>query len=306
MLLACAAVSSAAEPAFPLQARRILFLGDSITHSGGYVAFIEAQLRLRQLTPLPEIINLGLSSETCSGLSEPTHPFPRPTVHERLDRALAAVQPDVVVACYGMNDGIYAPLSDERFQAYQQGINRLIDKVHASGAKLILLTPPPFDPVPLRSKGKLQPAGQGPYGFTGMYEDYDAVLERYSAWLLQQRDRVAQVIDVHAAVTARLVRERTTDPQFTFAGDGIHPNPAGHRVIAEAILAAWGITDVADPPPELQRLVAQRMTLLHDAWLTHVGHQRPGVKPGLPLDEARAQADDLDRQIASLLRPGTP
>ncbi len=120
------------ETPFPLSAKRILFLGDSITHAGGYVAWIETQLRLQGVKPMPEIINLGLSSETLSGLSEAGHPFPRPDVHERLDRALAKIKPDVVVACYGMNDGIYHPFSEERFRAYQEGVKRLIQKVHAS------------------------------------------------------------------------------------------------------------------------------------------------------------------------------
>jgi lysophospholipase L1-like esterase len=147
----------AAEDAFPVKAKRILFLGDSITAAGGFVNMIELQLRLHGVDPMPELLNVGLPSETCTGLSEPDHPFPRPDVHERLDRALAAVKPDVVVACYGMNDGIYYPFSEERFQKYQEGINRLIEKVHASGAKLVLMTPPPFDAMPLKAAGKLLP-----------------------------------------------------------------------------------------------------------------------------------------------------
>ena len=136
-----------AEAQFPVTAKRILFLGDSITHAGHYIALIETQLRIAGNGALPEMINLGLPSETACGLSEPDHPFPRPDVHERLDRALDKVKPDVVVACYGMNDGIYYPFSKERFATYQQGIKRLIDKVHKSGAKLILMTPPAFDPL---------------------------------------------------------------------------------------------------------------------------------------------------------------
>ena len=79
----------AAEDYSPLSAKRILFLGDSITHAGGYISLIEAQLIANGVASRPEMINLGLPSETCSGLSEPDHPFPRPDVHERLDRALA-------------------------------------------------------------------------------------------------------------------------------------------------------------------------------------------------------------------------
>ena len=278
-LLGCllTVVGTCAEPAFPLSARRILFLGDSITHSGGYIAFVETQLRLQKLDPLPEIINVGLSSETCSGLSEPSHPFPRPDVHERLDRALAAVQPDVVVACYGMNDGIYYPLSDDAFAAYQHGVNRLIEKVHTAGAKLILMTPPPFDRVPLEAQGKLQPAGQETYGYTGMYADYDAVLARYGEWIMAQRNRVEMVIDLHSPLVEHARKRRETDPQFTLSPDGIHPNAAGHRLIGETILTAWGGTPIEEPSPELLQLVAQRTNLLHDAWLSHIGHQRPGV-----------------------------
>ena len=123
LILSLVLQTAAADDSFPLTAQRILFLGDSITNSGYYVADIETQLRIQGVDPMPELVNIGLPSETCTGLSEPDHPFPRPDVHERLDRALAKVKPDVVVACYGMNDGIYYPFSNERFKAYQDGIN---------------------------------------------------------------------------------------------------------------------------------------------------------------------------------------
>lgn len=293
--------SAFAENKFPLNAKRILFLGDSITHAGGYVSWIETQLRLRGVEPMPELVNIGLSSETLSGLSEPDHPFPRPDVHERLDRALAKVKPDVVVACYGMNDGIYYPFGEERFQAYQNGVNRLIKKVHTAKAKLILMTPPPFDPVPLRGKGKLKPAGEDRYAYFAMYEDYNDVLKRYGQWILKQKDRVAMVIDLHAPTMDYLKEKRKQNPDFTLARDGIHPNAEGHRLLGETILKAWGISST-DPPPELFKLVSQKTRLLHDAWLSEVGHKRPGVKPGLPLPEARTKANTLDTKIESLIK----
>lgn len=301
VILCSAATRASDELSFPLTAKRILFLGDSITHNGRYVAWIETQLRLQGLDPLPEIINIGLSSETCSGLSEPGHPFPRPDVHERLDRALKKVQPDVVVACYGMNDGIYYPFGEERFKAYQDGINRLIDKVHAAGAKLVLLTPPPFDPVPLRDKGKLKPAGEDMYAYFAMYEDYDGVLRRYGQWIMQQADRVELVIDVHKPLAEFVSERRKSEPAFTLSPDGIHPNAIGHRLMGETILTAWGVESTNEPDEKLLNLVVRRTALLHDAWLSEVGHQRPGVRPGLPLQEAQTKADELAAEIASLV-----
>ena len=223
-------------------------------------------------------------------------------MHERLDRALEKIQPDVVVACYGMNDGIYYPFGEDRFQAYQAGVNRLIKKVHDANAKLILVTPPPFDPVPLRSKGKLKPAGEDRYAYFAMYENYNDVLKRYGEWILKQKDRVAMVIDVYTPTMDYLQEKRKQNPEFTLARDGIHPNAEGHRIIGEAILKAWGIPSTTEPPAELLKLVSQKTSLLHDAWLSEVGHKRPGVKAGLPLPEAQAKAKALNVKIEALTR----
>ena len=99
--------------------KRILFLGNSITWAGNYVNDVEAYLRVQYPKRQLEFINVGLSSETVSGLSEPGHAggsFPRPDLHERLSRVLKQTKPDLVFACYGMNDGIYMPFDNERFQ----------------------------------------------------------------------------------------------------------------------------------------------------------------------------------------------
>jgi hypothetical protein len=200
-----------------------------------------------------------------------------------------------------MNDGIYYPFGQERFQAYQNGVNRLIEKVHAAGAKLILLTPPPFDPVPLRNKGKLKPAGEAKYAYFAMYENYDDVLAKYGEWIMRQKDRVEMVVDVHTPFVAHLAEQRKKDAGFTLTPDGIHPNAEGHRLLGETILRAWGFESTTEPDTELARLVMQRMALLHDAWLSEVGHKRPGVRAGLPLDEAAAKAAELETRIEVLV-----
>jgi len=292
---------NAAEEAFPLKAKRILFLGDSITAAGGFVNMIELQLRLHGVDPMPELVNAGLPSETCTGLSEPDHPFPRPDVHERLDRALAAVKPDVVVACYGMNDGIYFPFSEERFQKYQQGINRLIEKVHASGAKLVLMTPPPFDAMPLKAAGKLLAAGQEKYAWFAVYENYDQVIQKYGEWLLEQKDRTEMVIDLYTPSMAFWKQQREKDPNFTVAPDGVHCNSEGHRTIAEAVLKAWGVESWRPASAEILQLANQKGTVLHDSWLSRIGHKRPGTAEGLPFEKAVEKAAEIDKQLLPMI-----
>lgn len=292
------------ERAFPLTARRILFLGDSITNSGYYVAHIETQMRIQNVSPMPEIIGIGLPSETCSGLSEPDHPFPRPDVHERLDRALERVKPDVVIACYGMNDGIYFPFSAERFQAYQSGVKKLVDKCHKAGAKICLLTPPPFDPTPMRDKpGKLLPKGEEKYAWFAIYENYDTeVLKPYARWIMSGEHGADMVVDVHTPLNDFLAEQRRKNPKFFVAGDGVHMNETGHEIMSAAVLKAWGIESWEEPSKELRALVKQKESLIHDAWLSHVGHKRPGVKAGPPVEEAQKKAAELQQKIAPLIK----
>ena len=53
--------------------KRILFLGDSNTYAGGYVDIVDAYLHRALPDRNIEIINIGLPSETVSGLTEPNH-----------------------------------------------------------------------------------------------------------------------------------------------------------------------------------------------------------------------------------------
>lgn len=310
LLLCVPSWAAGDEPRFPLNAKRIVFLGDSITHAGGYITWIETQLRLQGVAPTPEFINLGLSSETCSGLSEPDHPFPRPDVHERLDRVLVKTRPDVVVACYGMNDGIYHPFDEERFAAYRRGIDELIRKSRAAGAEVVLMTPPPFDAAPVGRAGKLRALDEPPFAYFAVYEDYDDVIRRYGQWLLGEDETAAapnveMVIDLHQPISRWLERRRRDDPAYTVAPDGVHPNADGHRRIARTILERWGIESWSEPPEGMWETMSRRGRGLHDAWVSHVGHERPGVKPGLPLSEAERVAAELETEIDRLVRRAT-
>ena len=88
-------IVTAASPAELPAAKRILFLGDSITYGGTYIQIIEAAAIAHHPDRFIEMLNLGLSSETVSGLSEDGHAggqFPRPDLHERLDRVLKELE----------------------------------------------------------------------------------------------------------------------------------------------------------------------------------------------------------------------
>jgi lysophospholipase L1-like esterase len=281
--------------------QRVVFLGDSITHAGHFVALVEARLRTLHPESSFDLINLGLPSETLSGLSEPDHPFPRPDLHERLDRALAKAKPDLVVACYGVNDGIYYPFSKTRFTAYKKGVDKLIEKVRKAKAELILMTPPPFDPLPMRKKGKLRAAGSQKFAWFAIYEAYDAeVMTKYAAWILEQRKRVLAVVDLRTPILAHVRKQREKKPDFALSSDGIHLNADGHRIIANTLLEAARISK-GRTGKQVERLVEKRTTLIRDAWLSHVGHKRPGVKKGLGMTALAEKLVKIDADLKARL-----
>lgn len=253
LLLACTGFSRADEPAAipPTPApQMIFFLGDSITKAGGYVRIIQDALIKQSPTNPPQIHNFGHMSETLSGLSEAYHPGRRPCAHNWLGKVLEE-KPNWVIACYGINDGIYHPFSEARFKAYREGVENLIRKVRGAGARLILLTPPPFAsagpplPVDLDAAGreaflthdnaeaeKEAEKDVNKFGYRTAYPYYDQVLARYSQWLLTLagQDGV-YVVDIRTPMLARI--------KETHGGDAIHPNGTGHAIMAETFLKQW-------------------------------------------------------------------
>lgn len=278
--------------------KRILFLGNSITYSGQYISYLETFLTIRYPEKQIEFINVGLPSETVSGLSEINHAggkFPRPDLHERLDRILTKVNPDLVFACYGMNDGIYLPIDDSRFQKYKEGINWMHEQVTRSSATIIHLTPPIYD----QRKGTA----------------YAKVLDIYSDWLISCRQsRNWDVVDLHWPMQKHLDEKRLTNPTFIYAEDGVHPNEIGHWIMTREVLLflgendVYGAENVTDAVASFKngerilKIVEERQIIMRDAWLTSTGYKRPGLNVGIPLNKAYQKAELLEDQIRVLLK----
>lgn len=279
----------AAQDAESLAGKRVVFLGDSITQAGGYVGL--TTYYLEKLYPKKDfdVIGLGLASETLSGLSEDGHAggkFPRPCLFERLGRVLEKAKPDVVFACYGMNDGIYLPLDKDRTAAFQKGVNKLIEQCKEAGVKhIFLITPPIYDFSPKKDEF-----------------NYDTVLTEYAKWELTLKTPGVTVVDLHTAM--RKARDARTAP---FSGDKVHPGDEGHLVIAQTVLAALGVkvpdeplaTIKADP---LFKLVEQKRGLRSAAWMKHTGYTREKTVKPEPLGTAEADAAKVQEKIDALRR----
>jgi GDSL-like Lipase/Acylhydrolase family len=199
-----------------------------------------------------------------------------------LDKA----KPEVVVACYGINDGIYQPLDKDRFSAFQKGVTKLIDECKTGGVKRVfLVTPPIYDHA--AKKAEL---------------DYDAVMAAYSKWMTDLKVTGVTVIDLHTAM--RTARDARTEP---FAEDKVHFGDDGHLLVARTILASLGVkvpeetaaTIKADP---LFKLVEQKRGLRSAAWMKHVGYTREKTIIPQPLGTAEADAAKFQVKIDALRR----
>jgi len=224
------------EPFFLQGGERIVFFGDSITQSGLYAGYIETFLLTRFPDKQFEIINRGISGETLSGTSEIEQNPPRPDAHKRFSRDITPLKPDVLVSCFGMNDGNYHPFSEELFAKYRSGVERLIRRAaEQAKTKLVIMTPPPFDPY----RKKMSDSNAKHWGYKYTFIGYDDVLERYSQWLLTFRKDGFVVADVHTAINNHLAERRKGKVSFYMSGDGVHPNPTGHWLMAQTLLLAW-------------------------------------------------------------------
>jgi len=276
----------------PEDTKRIVFLGNSITYNGKFVSILDTYLSLKYPEKNLEIINVGLPSETVSGLSEAGHAdgkFPRPDLRERLDRVLKQLEPDLVIANYGMNDGIYLPFDEERFEAFKKGIAWMHQTIESSGAEIIHVTPPIYD----ERKGAA----------------YANVLDIYSDWLVSLRyTQNWNVIDLHWPMRREMEEKRSMNPEFAFAKDGIHPDESGHFLIAKILLTGLGenvtnaktIEELLSPFPkglQVLTLIEQRQEIQKLAWLTATKHQRPGIPEGLTLQKAREKVAEINQEI---------
>src|SRR5262249_7754229 len=143
---------------------------------------------------------------------------------QRLDRAVLARKPHVVVVMYGTNDSyVDRGQKDSRLTAEQYGANlrKLIAEVRKAGARPVLMTPPCWGK-------KADP--------NGAREHPNVRLEKYVRVCREvARETKTPLVDHYEHWSRRLAEG--ADPG-DWTTDQCHPNPRGHRAIAGALLPA--------------------------------------------------------------------
>jgi len=201
---------------------RVVFYGDSITAQREYTARVEEFVLTRFPTMKVTFYHAGVGGDRVTGGGEGT-------IDERLDRDVLRFKPTVVTVMLGMNDAEYKPFDQATFDTYARGYRHIVDRLQAElpGVRLTLIQPSAFDDV---SRAPSVPGG------------YNAVLRRYADFVATLgRERGALVADFNGPLVQGLERvQRTNVPlAHQILPDRVHPGPAGHWLMAEALLRAW-------------------------------------------------------------------
>ncbi|MER6671448.1 GDSL-type esterase/lipase family protein [Amycolatopsis japonica] len=197
------------------EADRLLFAGDSITDSSrdrtdpaslgkGYV---------RQIAHLlgdgPEVVNRGINGNRIYDLEA------------RWTTDVLAARPTVLTVKIGIND---------TWRTFDRGLPSPIEKFRAAYSRLLA--------------GARQHLPAELYVITPFLLPVEP---EQQDWVADLAPRIEAAIEVATQFGARLIRADLFMPRAaaehgaaTLAPDGVHPSPLGHRLLAEAWLAAAG------------------------------------------------------------------
>ena len=248
---------------------RVAFLGDSITHGGGYVADLQVAWTVRHPEARTVFLNAGIGGDTAKrGFG-------------RVDTDLAAMRPDRVVVMFGMND-----VNTGR-AFYEEWMVKLCDALDAKGWKVDLMTPTPYDEWNTNLTAKITKARQEP-----ALGDCSAFARELAA------KRGYGLVELHDPLV-RILKEH---PERRYLGDRVHPGEPGHRVIAARILEAAGEGEV-DP----EKVVPKDLVALRDRLLavqqkrrTLAEYERMMRDYGVDLNDREAVFARLDKRIEGL------
>ena len=102
----------------------------------------------------------------------------------------------------------------------------------------------------------------------------------------------------------RLAAVGLSQPRYEiFEGDQLLGTVAREELVAGVDLTKFAKLSTVRRSQQLLPLVIQRQESLSLAWLNDVGFKRPGTPAGLPLEEAKKKAAELEAKIRKLAQP---
>jgi len=190
----------------------VAFLGDSITAQGtdvpgGFVKLVVAGLST--LGVHITAIHAGVGGNTSKDMLA------------RLDRDVISKKPDWMTLSCGVND-VWHGAAGVDLEDFKKNITSILDQCQAAHIQILVMTATCIQENDAFDENKR--------------------LAAYNDWLrATAKARNLPLADESAAYWAAL---KAAEPRQgnILTNDGVHPNPAGHQIMASTILAAFGAT----------------------------------------------------------------
>ena len=193
--------------------KRIVFFGDSITQEGtmpgGYVSRLDSLASAKY-----ELIGAGVGGDRVTSL------------YDRLAADVLIYRPDVVVVWVGVNDcGWFRwmpAIGGTKPARYETVLKQLVQKIQQQGARVVLCTPAVIGE---KHRGE---------------NDLDTELDQYVQIVRRVAGRRGtKLVDLRTVFTQYLQAHNPDNrAKGILTSDGVHPTPAGNKLVAEALFPA--------------------------------------------------------------------
>jgi lysophospholipase L1-like esterase len=200
---------------------RLAICGDSITEQKRYSLILETYLTACR--PELEITcrQYGWSGEQIGGFLK------------RIESDVLRFEPTVATTCYGMNDFRYQPYQKEIADEFRKNQTAMVGAFQAIGCRVVLGSPGIIDSVPHWVKTA-----------SGTQEQLNLTLSRFRNIAVEvARETNSGFADIYQPMLlADHEAKKRYGADFKVAGkDGVHPDWAGHLVMAYGFLKGLGL-----------------------------------------------------------------
>ncbi len=205
---------------------RVVFLGSGFIERLQSTGYLETMLTAAMPSKYITFRNLGWSGDNVWGDARAVFGS-RADGFERLLTDVALCNPSVLIVCYGENEA-YA--GDAGLAEFRTGLNKLLDSLEATGARIVLLGP--------RQHEKVPPPLPDPAKYNADLRKYNDVIGQVA------KEREQTFLDLYELCTDRDPDEQNRKVNadlYQLTQDGIHLSDYGNEKIAEPLAALLGV-----------------------------------------------------------------
>ena len=232
LILVCFARSEAGAQEALKKGDFVAICGDSITEQKLYSVYMQNYLLMCKPAGLDgdlRAMQFGWSGETSWGFLQ------------KMPKEALRFKMSVATTCYGMNDGGYSPLSEEKAKKYRDAMTGIVKSFKDHGVRFIVVgSPGCVDTETFQRNDPTDPEKKRKVNQSEMYNKTLAGLRDIGREVAaQQGVTFANVFDTMMEAMTK-AKAKYGAKYYVPGADGFHPGPNGQLVMAYAFLRALG------------------------------------------------------------------